>query len=108
MFLEAAVGSFCLRLAEPVTLASGDAGFNAVLGVTAALLLALSLVLARRVRVLGQPMLSVLFRPPPDITYRTLHGWPFVPVATLVFTAGIGAFSGTYALTSWLLSLAGR
>jgi hypothetical protein len=76
--------------------------------VSAALLLALSLVLARWVRVLGQPMLRALVQPPPDITSRALRGWPFVPVVTLFLTAGTGAFSGTYALTSWLLSLAGR
>ncbi len=108
VFLEAAVVSFFLRLAESATIAAGNAGFNAALGVIAGLLLALSLALARWVRVWGQPMLSLLFRPPPDITSRALHGWPVVPVATLFFTASIGAFSGTYALTNWLLSLAGR
>ncbi len=108
VFLEAAIVSFFLRLAESATIAAGNSGFTAALLVIAALLLALSLMLARWVRVLGQPMLSVLFRPPFDITYRALRGWPFVPVATLFLSAGIGAFSGTYALTSWMLSLAGR
>jgi hypothetical protein len=102
VFLEAAVVSFFLRLAEPATIAAGNAGFNAVLGVIAALLLALTVVLGRRIRVQGQPMLSVLFRPPPGLTPRALRGWgrAFVPVVTLFFAIGMGASAGTYALTS--------
>lgn len=108
VFLEAAVVSLLLRLAEPAAMAAGNAGFNALLGVIAVLLLALTLMLTRLVRVMGRPMLGVLFRPPRDITYRALHGWPFVPVITLYVAAGIGAFAGTYALTSWLLFVTGR
>lgn len=110
VWLEAAVGSFFLRLAEPATIAAGNAGFDAALGVIAALLLALTVVLGRWIRVVGLPLLSVLFRPPPGLTPRALRGWgwAFVPVVTLFLALGIGAFAGTYALASWLLSLAGR